>query len=551
MSSLTEKVDIYRKMAQQYGNGNGGDGGLDPHNSKNPYTQMATNWEPEGERVLPDINAQMKKIASRFNMETPDAPPQLTGKTEANITVGKALWSLAAANLLSAERIVNPLNGKTIAEFKSAADTGEDWVLDKMNKGFEKFNIDARRARPTPEILALRALEIEKKFAQLMGGRVSELPTPAQLAANIHSETQKQVRGLYVKQVDKSEKPNKSEEILAAQLEGMVGHNSPKEIAERLRDIVFAQAADIALANQQATLSRIAPEFNDRYDKLKREKPEEFYIAPWLVTEVMFPKGQQKEIEDTTWALSPTRLHVMRILIESDREDKRIIDLAQVNNTDSPQGVLSSHGTPPYIDYLKKRTSHITLPIIGWDIGRAVQPYIDMLASPRMGGILVLRQIQAKDDPVIIAVPDAPLANRTIGRLAQLNKDAAAVSEIINSTITEVEASLKEPIRPAMVRRMLPPLALDKQLYKGSKGNILYSRATQNLQAELRGLQAKHRALEVAKAQTIFTISQADPSLDYAKAKQIAEEQLSRATTAVQKRISLLETQIDEISKQL
>ncbi len=516
--------------------------------SHEAYALAAQAWKQGGETMLPDVNANIKAIAKKWNLETPEPQKQLPGKVEAQITTSEALWHLAAAKLLTATEIRNPLTGNVIKKFdRSAAEAGEAWLTEKINLGLNNKGIDVPRERPTPEKLSKRIAEIEAQFGSLLGGRVANLPTPEQLLANIRLETTKQARILNQKDISPFEKPTREEEILAAQLELMVGHCSPRELMERLQDRVYAQAADIALANQQATLARIAPDFNQAYAKLKAERPKELYFAPWLTTEVMFPKSQQVIVEDTVWGMSPTQLLVQRVQVEATGDDKREIDLALINDPKSPQGVLSSQGTPPYADYLKKRFSRITLPVVGIDIGRFVQPYIDMFTGPELGGIVVLRQIQASFDPIVLAVPDAPTASRSISKIAQLNRDAEATHAIINKPLTEIDAELKEPIRPKMIRHMLPALALDQKLNRGSKGNIIYSQARAAIEDELAEVRRKYHQVQVDKAKYILDATRKDRSIAWETINSITSEKWARDEKVLTAREAKLEDQLIQV----
>lgn len=440
--------------------------------SHEAYALAAQAWKQGGETMLPDVNANMKAIAKKWNLETPEPQKQLPGKVEAQITTSEALWHLAAAKLLTTDVIKNPITG-TEYRFRSAAEVGQKYAEDVMNKAYAKHGIDIPRERPTPEKLQAKVARTEEKFAALLGPRFGTLPSPDKITAHIHDETVKQVKALYTQPIGKFEKPNQAEEILAAQLELMVGHHDAREIAERLHDMVFAQSADIVLTNQQAAFSRIAPAFNERYADLKIEKPDVFYFAPWLTTEVMFRAAQQKDIENTTWAMTPTKLIVQRVLVDSEKEDSRAIDLKLINNPEATNGVLSSAGTPPYVDYLKTKGT------------RVLQPFVNKLVGSDLGGIVVLRQMQAMGDPLVLAVQDAKATNQAIIKLAKMNQDAEIIAKMVNETIMDSDNVLRPPIRPAMIRHMLPPLALDRSLSRTASGDVNYRQAQLIIEQEL------------------------------------------------------------------
>lgn len=496
--------------------------------SSEAYALAAQAWRGGGETILPDVNANIKAIAKKWNLETPENPKQLPGKVEAQITTSEALWHLAAAKLLTTEVIRNPLTGKEW-HFRSAADVGQDKYEEITNKAYAKHGIDIPRERPTPEKLKEHVARTEEKFAGLLGPRFGKLPSPGEITAHIHQETVKQVKALYSQPIGKFDKPNQAEEILAAQLELMVGHHDAREVAERLHDMVFAQSADIVLAGQQAAFSRIAPAFNERYTDLKQEKPYVYYFAPWLTTEVMFPADKQKDIENTTWAMTPTKLIVQRVLVDSEKEDSRAIDLKLINNPEATNGVLSSAGTPPYVDYLKNKGSRI------------LQPFISRLAGPDLGGIVVLRQMQAMGDPLVLAVQDAKSTNNAIVRLAKLNQDAEIIAKMVNETIMESDNLLKPHIRPQMIRHMLPPLALDRSLSRTATGDINYRQAQLIIEQELAKQEELQRAIEKGIAREII---QGPQNIPWAQAQERATVVYHHPLENVKKRKANLASQI-------
>ena len=496
------------------------------------YTLAARAWDPKGETILPRPKSAMAAIAAKWDLDD-GKPKELTGPTESKITTGEALWHLAAAKLLTTEVITNPLTGKEW-HFRSAADVGQDKYEEITNKAYAKHGIDIPRARPTPARLQEQVAKTEQKFTGLLGPRFGALPSPGDITAHIHQETVKQVKALYSQPIGKFDKPNQAEEILAAQLELMVGHYDAREVAERLHDMVFAQSADIVLAGQQAAFSRIAPAFNERYADLKQEKPQVYYFAPWLTTEVMFPADKQKDIENTTWAMTPTKLIVQRVLVDSEKEDSRAIDLKLINNPEATNGVLSSAGTPPYVDYLKTKGSRI------------LQPFISRLAGSDLGGIVVLRQMQAMGDPLVLAVQDAKETNKAIVRLAKLNQDAEIIAKMVNETIMKSDNMLKPHIRPQMIRRMLPPLALDRSLSRTAAGDINYRQAQLIIEQDLAEQEELLRAIQKGMARDII---QGPQNIPWKQAQERATTIWHHPLEKTTKRKALLEGQVKDVKE--
>ncbi|MEI8232680.1 MAG: hypothetical protein WCG44_02955 [bacterium] len=503
MSTIKEKTNQYLQMANAFKEGGGNGAGITLTASGNQYATINRNWKAQEEVMLPDVSAKMKAIAKTWNLES-EPHKGLPGPTEASISTASAIAHLIGAKLLSTQvDFTNRFNGKPV-HIPSAKDMGEQGIIDLTNKFNIENKITTKIDRPTPAKLRKQVTEIENQFNRLLGTEYKSLPSPQELTLGINQTTRKQVDTLYRQPSDRFTKLSPDEEALVEQLMLMVGQYSASEIYKKLYNAVFAQSADIVLADHRATLARIGPDFDMRYLALKNQKPTVTYIAPWLTTEVMFPQNQQDAIENTTWTLTPTQLAVQRVILNSTKEDRRNFNLLDISNPNNPAGTVISAGTSPYVDQLKKKGTRI------------LQPLVDKLVGQDLGGILVLRQTQAASDPVIIAVPNPTEARAAINRIARLNQNAEELSKLIENTVMSSENQLKNPIRPNLIRQKLPPLALSHDLMSRSGGDLSYAHAKKEIEENISHIQQQLRQIALAKA---MEIRASDPTRPFAEIK--------------------------------
>lgn len=423
-------------------------------------TTMAKNWGA-AENSQGGRSVMLAPVSPAWGKGWDDSEQKaLPGPAKSEeITTGSAFIHLVGAKLLAASPTIRVPLTNIKWHIPSVAESSEKVILNVANKVDRALGVHTVLKTPDEETLQARVAEIEAGYRGLFPARLGGMTDDADLVRRVMSEAERKTNAAFRISLDRDTNPNESEKVVAAQLEQMVGQYTAVEIREVLRDIVHAQAADESRVQTAATFTRLCPDYNDRLNELLKQNPREFYSAPWLTTEVLLPSWMQLDVENTHWALTPGMLVARRVEVKGMREDQRRISMGLVNGPNG-NAVILNESTPPYVDVLRQK------------VGRWFEPVVNALASTDLGGTIVLRQLQTERDPIYLAVPDPKAASRAINRVAALYQGAQRLATFVNGTVMNVDNDLRFPIRPSVVRRMLPPLALDVDIKRNREGAV-------------------------------------------------------------------------------
>lgn len=422
-------------------------------------TAMAKNWGAAestrgGSVMLAKVSPEWGKGWDETEQKALPGP----AKPE-EITTGSALLHLAGAKLLTASPTIRVPLTNIEWHIPSVAESSEKAILEVANKVDKALGVHTVLKTPDKETLQERVAEIEEGYRSLFPPRLNGMTDDADIVQRVMEEAERKTQDAFRVSIDWDVTPNETEKVVAAQLEQMVGNYPAAEIREVLWDLVHAQAADEARVHTAATFTRLCPDYNERLAELLKQRPTEFYSAPWLTTEVLLPSEMQPDVENTHWALTPGMLVARRVVVKGMKEDQRRISMGLVN-APTNNAVIINEATPPYVDVLRQR------------VGRWLEPVVNALAGADLGGTVVLRQLQTEHDPIYLAVPDPKAASMAINRVAGLYQGAQRLAQFVNGTVMNVDNDLRHPIRPGVVRRMLPPLATDVTMVRGRDGRV-------------------------------------------------------------------------------
>lgn len=401
-------------------------------------------------------------IAKAWGIEPPNAPKQLPAGAPKTITPLEAATRLVATKFLTTPTKVP---GTEIVLVRSKADRAQEAVMRKASDIQRKLGVEGETQLALPDNILARQQEIISQYFQILG--VDGVPGRRQLQTQIDAATKIKVGHLYSGEADgESTAPTPDEMRVARDLTSMIGFVPAGEIARQLYMYVYGRAADQTLTRTMNRLTVQSPVFVAGMEKLSQEKPLKWFTPDWISTEIMMTPEEQKDMENTLWAITPTQIIIKRLIEDSFKGDTRTIPLASLvaQARDISQTVVND-GTFRYVDIVRRFGS------------RLLQGVVDRYGDS-VGGLVVLQQLQVPNDPVRIAVRDAIGLRNSLLALGSVAASATQGLQMMDQAVLASEAPYKDSIRPNIVAGLLPsPVVLKVDLARTSTGSIDWKKA--------------------------------------------------------------------------
>ncbi len=334
-----------------------------------------------------------------------------------------------------------------------------------------------------PENVERVVTGLEQKF---MGIIPENYDLIRDLESKIISEAKELTKRVNTGQLDNEYPPTREEKVIAAELQLLLGIRKAKDLAGILHRHVSSRSNDMALARSRAELQSFYDRIHQALEAMQGQTPKVVFIPDLITAHLIMDPGEQTELENTLWGLSPTYLSVSdvrRMKSRGGSPDFKKFPLDKISSGEQAvQDILIQKGSISTFDLLRQKATQF------------LQPTVNSLQNKlNLSEVMVLVDYEKDEDLARMVVRDADHAIRRIADLALLNRDFIQAEEFARKALFEHEAVYEFPIRPKVVLGLLPQgdLVTEVDIELGKDAQMDYSSPIQRLMEKKRQIEER------------------------------------------------------------
>lgn len=269
-------------------------------------------------------------------------------------------------------------------------------------------------------------------------------------------------------ELDNDYEPTEAERAVAYELRMMMGRRTAQQLAEYLRYHVASVANDISLGRNGANLQYQFPKLNSALQAFDGQKPRVMFYPDIVTSNLVMTGEEQKALENTYWGITPTSLTISdtrRVKGRAGSADVQRFNLANmsVGGRGSGEGIVVQKGTLEAFDILRR------------GLFRPFQTTLERVQqNMQVGGLVVLQDYDRDRSVAEFAVRNPDHTISQIRKAADLARAFAGARDMARKALFEHEAAYKRPIRPRVVRSLLPEgdLMLEMDFHRNAQGEV-------------------------------------------------------------------------------